>query len=188
MLQQRLHPRVMNVKLPDGMVLPHHMHSRGLGTALALLFGKAHFGADHQFGEATVDHAVLVEVHQPAVGSLYPAEGLVRVDLDDAPVRLGLMQFDVAATAADMIFQPPARGVEGIADRDIHILVCVMRVRRPADDQFAARNFRVHADMIEISLMMMPVELLDHDTAAHHPIVELFEPFSVFSNIGIDGL
>jgi hypothetical protein len=57
-----------------------------------------------------------------------------------------LVQFDIAAPPTNVIFEHPASGVESVADRDIGILIRVVRRGITPDDNLVPRNFQVDTD------------------------------------------
>jgi hypothetical protein len=87
-----------------------------------------------------------------------------------------------------MILELPPHRFERIADRDIHIRVCVMFIRLAARDELAVRNGHINADVVLIALLVMPVPAFDHDATAGDAIVEFLQIFSVFANPGLDRL
>ncbi len=74
-----------------------------------------------------------------------------------------------------MILQPAARCIERIPDRDMQILMRVVFTRLTIDHDFSARNRKIHADMVDIALPMMPMPRLKGDPAGADPIGELLQ-------------
>src|SRR3990170_8053404 len=69
-----LHKEFVGLKsdklLADDMVLAHHVHRARLRPPLSRFLIEAHLGADLQPVEVCVQHAVPVEIDQPAVRGL----------------------------------------------------------------------------------------------------------------------
>ena len=85
------------------------------------------------------------------------------------------MQLGVAAPSANVVFEQPAGGVESVADRDIDILMRVVRCGIASDDDLAPSNFEVDTDAEQIALATARVAALDDDAAGHNPIKKAFE-------------
>jgi hypothetical protein len=98
------------------------------------------------------------------------------------------VQLHLAAPLANMIFKRPAGGVEGVADRDVDILMRMVRRRIAADGNLAAGNFEVDADLEQIALTPARVPAF-HDGPARDDAIE--EPFELPSPLAYarrDGL
>ena len=65
-----------------------------------------------------------------------------------------------------MVLQPAARGIECVANGDVHVLVRVVLARLPVDHDLAARNIEIDAHMIDLALAMTPVGSLQRHPAA----------------------
>ena len=74
-----------------------------------------------------------------------------------------------------MIFEQPAGGVEGVANRDMDILMRVVRYRIAPDDNLFPRNLEVDPDAEQIALMTARVPAFDDDAAGDDPIKEALE-------------
>jgi hypothetical protein len=74
-----------------------------------------------------------------------------------------------------MIIEQPAGGIESVADRDVDVLMRMVRRGIAADGDLAAGNFKVDADLEQIALMAARVPALDDDAARHDAIEEPFE-------------
>jgi hypothetical protein len=85
------------------------------------------------------------------------------------------VQLDIPASLANVVFEQPAGRVEGVADRDINVLVRMVRRGIAADDDLAAGNFQVDADAEQVTLLTPRVPALDDNTARHDAVKEPFE-------------
>ena len=92
----------------------------------------------------------------------------------DPPVVGHRMQLDVAASQANVIFEESAGGVESVANRDMDILMRMVRYRIAPDDNLFPRNFEVDTDAKQIALMTARVLTFDDDAAGYDPIKEAF--------------
>ena len=76
-----------------------------------------------------------------------------------------------------MIFEHTARGVEGVADRDVRILMRVVRARISSDDDLASGDGEVDPNLEQLALLMPLVAAFDDDPAGGDTIEELIELF-----------
>jgi hypothetical protein len=76
-----------------------------------------------------------------------------------------------------MVFELTARGVEGVADRDMRILMRMVRARVPADDDLASGNGEIDPNLEQLALLMPLVPAFDDDPAGGDTIEELIELF-----------
>src|SRR5262249_19662378 len=85
------------------------------------------------------------------------------------------MELHFAASLAPMILEQPASGIEGVADRDIDVLMRMVCGRIAADGDLAAGNLEVNPDPEQIGPLMPRMAALDDDAARHDAIKEPFE-------------
>jgi hypothetical protein len=85
------------------------------------------------------------------------------------------VHFDIAAGLASVVFEQPAGGVEGIADRDIDILMRMVRRGITADDDLTPGNLKIDANPKQVPLLVTRVSAFDDDTARRNPIEEPLE-------------
>ena len=64
-----------------------------------------------------------------------------------------------------MIFEQTARGVEGVANRDMRILMRMVRAGVPADHDLAAGDGEIDANLEQFALLMPLVPTFDDDPA-----------------------
>ena len=69
-----------------------------------------------------------------------------------------------------MVLQPAARGIECVANGDVHVLVRVVLARLAVDHDLAARHREIDAHMIDRALTMAPVGSLQRHPAGGHAI------------------
>lgn len=161
------------------MVLADKMNGARLGSLVAFAFGDgdANFVADLEFVESDVDDAVAVEINLASVGGLDEAVTLLGEKLAHPAMGRGLMHLGGALSAADMILQAPLNGIESVADGDIDVLMGVMFPGLSIDHDFGTGNHEVDADVVQLSLVMVPMRRLDDNMASGDSIEELFKPF-----------
>ena len=91
------------------------------------------------------------------------------------------MRLDLSALAASDVLQPPGKTREGVAQRDVYILVVIA-----IDDELVARNVNRDADVEPATLLLVPVLLLDDDVATDDSPVELLQFGSVFADARVE--
>jgi len=110
---------------------------RALGT-LGVLRDKPDFIAHRELVEPAIRDTVAVKVNLVTVGARDKAAILLRKEAGDPSVVGHRMHFDIAAPLANVVFEQPAGGVKGIADRDVDVLMRLVRRGITADDELAA--------------------------------------------------
>ena len=95
--------------------------------ALGTLRDKTHFIAYRERVEPAIRNAVAVEIDLVAVDAQDEAAILLGEEARDPPVVGHRMQLDVPASLANVILEQPAGGVKGIADRDVDVLMGMVR-------------------------------------------------------------
>ena len=75
------------------------------------------------------------------------------------------VQLDVGAALANVIFEEPASGVKSVTDRDIDILMRMVRRRIAADGDLAAGDLEVDANPKQIALTVARMLTFDDDAA-----------------------
>jgi hypothetical protein len=143
--------------------------------AFGMLRDKTHFIADRELVEPAIRDAVPVEIDLVAVGALDEAAILLGEKPRDPPVVGHRMQLDVPTSLANVVFEQPAGRVESVADRDMDVLMRVVRRGITADGNLAAGDHQVYANLEQIALMAARVSALDDDTARDDAIEEAFE-------------
>jgi hypothetical protein len=96
-------------------------------------------------------------------------------------LRRDAHRLPLLGAVASVIFEPAAGGVERIADRDMRILMRVVRTAVAADDYLGPRDGEIDADREQLVLPMPLVRAFDDDMARRDPIeklVELFRPLA----------
>jgi len=93
----------------------------------------------------------------------------------------------VLAGAADVLLEPAFRRQEGVADGHVRILVRVVVIRGPSNDDVVARNADVDADAVKQSLLVMVVWRLHRDPAAHDSVTDGLQFVDALSDVGLEG-
>ena len=91
------------------------------------------------------------------------------------------MLLDVAALNPDMVLQLSARGLEGIANGYVDILVRLFVIRHPADNDLITFGPDINHDVIDIALVLMLVRCLDRDPATDNVITEQLQFLRMFT-------
>jgi hypothetical protein len=150
-------------------------------SALGVSRDKTHFITHRELVEAAIRDTVAVEVNLVAVGALDEAAILLGNDPRDPPIVGHRVHFYIATSLASVVFEQPPGSVKRIADRDIDILMRMVRRGITADDDLAPGNLEVDANSKQIALLMTRVLALHDDTARCDAIKESFELFSPLS-------
>jgi hypothetical protein len=116
-----------------------------------------------------------VEIDLVAVGAEDKAAILFREEARDFSVVGNHMQLDVSARLASVVFKQSAGRVKSVADRDVDILVRMVRCRIPAYRDFAAGDSQVDANPEQIALNVAGVPAFDDHPAGNYSIEEAIE-------------
>jgi hypothetical protein len=81
------------------------------------------------------------------------------------------------AAVASIVFEPAAGGIEGIANRDMRILMRVVRAAVTADGNLGPGDGEIDADREQLAMPMARVLTFDDDMARSDPIKKLVEFF-----------
>src|SRR5215469_10820429 len=120
----------------------HGARLRALRT-FGMLCDEAHLVADRELVEPASGNAVAVKIDLVTVGAQDKTTILPGEEPGDPPVVGHGMQFDIPPRLASVVFEQPTRCVESIADRDVHILMRMMRRGITADGDLAPRDPQV---------------------------------------------
>lgn len=168
------------------MVLADDVNGARLGTLVAFIFGNgdANFTADLEFVECNIDDAVAVEINLAAVGGLDEAVTLLGEKLGHPAMGRRHVCLGGTLPTVDMILESTLYGIESVADGDIDVLMGVMFMGFAIDHDFGPGNREIDADVVKLSLVMVPMRRLDDDMASGDTIEELFEPFHPLADPG----
>jgi len=138
---------------------------------LGVLRNKTDFIAHRELVEPAIGDAVAVEIDLVAVGAQYEAAILLGKNTRDLPVVGHRMYFDITAPLTNVIFEQPAAGIEGVAERDVDVLIRMVRHGITPDHDLPSGNFQIDADPKQIALLVARVPAL-HDHPARHDAIE----------------
>jgi hypothetical protein len=99
-----------------------------------------------------------------------------------------LVGLHVAAKLLGMGLQAALGGVEGVAHRDVDVLVGMVHRPLVADHDLAPRRREAQLHAVEAPLAAAPVRGLDDDLAAGDPAVEALEPRHVLADARLQRL
>ena len=91
------------------------------------------------------------------------------------------MRLDVGAPLARHVPQAARDGVEGVADRDVDILVRMVLGRISIDRDLRAGDLQIDPDLVEPSLALAAVRRSDGHPAADDTAVELVQTLEQFA-------
>jgi hypothetical protein len=91
------------------------------------------------------------------------------------------VHLNIPASLANVILEQPAGSIESIANRDIDILMRMVRRGITADNDLVTGDIQLDADLEQIALLVARVPAFDDDTARRDAIEESFELLSPLS-------
>jgi hypothetical protein len=158
------------------MVLADWAHERRLRAFVSDGFGKPHFLPQLETVELIVGDAVAVEVDLAAIGGGNEAVISLWNERANGAMRLRLVNFDVSLPLAHEVLQLAARGVEGIRDRNLDVLVppggrgiaAYGNIRGAGDRQ-------VDTNTVRVTLVMAMLRAPDDDSRRRDAIEKLLE-------------
>jgi hypothetical protein len=165
------------------MVLSDHMDSARLRSLISRFLIKTHFVAYLQLVEVRVNDTVAVKVDITAISGLDTPIILIGHQSGNPAMGDRFMGFDVLAAFSGSILQLAAYGIKGVTNGHIDILMGMMLTGFTTGDQLFSRYRDIDAYMIQVTLLVVLMMRLNHDTAAHDLIVKLVELFCLFPNI-----
>ncbi|SRR5271155_512216 len=165
----------------------HRARLRTFG-ALGMLRDETHLVANGERFERAVHDTVAMEIDLAAIGTQNEAAILRGQEPRDPSMVGHRVQLDVAASQTNVIFQQPASCVEGVADRDIDILMRMVSLGIAPDDNLVSRNFEVDAHSKQITLLAPGVLVFDNDAARYDPVKEAFELLGALTYSSRDGI
>jgi hypothetical protein len=143
--------------------------------ALAMLRDETHLVADGEVGEPAIGDAIAVEIDLGAVrGQDEPAIPIGK-QAYDPPVVGHRALLHIAPRLSNMIFQHPANRIEGVANRDMGILVRVTAVRITTHDDLAPWDDEIDTDFKQIALAASRMPTFDDDAAGDDPVEKALE-------------
>ncbi len=89
---------------------------------------------------------------------------------------------------ADVVLEPAADDVEGVADRHEGVLVLLSIMSFPADDELAAPDGQVDTHVEQVPLAPVPVKLLEHDPRGGDAVMKAIELLGALLDSGGDGV
>jgi len=92
--------------------------------------------------------------------------------------------FDVSTLATSRIFQSTVKSIEGVADRDIDVLVRLAGRRRPIYDDVATRHLEIDTDAVETAFGAVSVRCANDDTAGRDAGMEFGELYGSLDDAG----
>jgi hypothetical protein len=147
------------------------LHGAGLWSFLAELFNKADLGSDVQVLESSVKNTIPMEKHLAAVECLEEPIAVLRKEPGHARMRRRIVGFDEPATAAEEPVELLLHLIEGLVDDRIEIAEGHTVGGLALDHELSPGHLEVDADLIGVTLPVVPVRLVDDHSTAHDPVV-----------------
>jgi hypothetical protein len=143
--------------------------------ALTILNDKAHLRSRFESVIPVADDGVAMEVN--FVARRRDDKATVSVGKEAAYLAVigHGVQLHFAPGAPDVIFKPPAQRIEGIAHRNVYVLMGMVQSSLVSDCYLLARNDKVYANVEQIALPVMMVLRLDDDAACGDAVAKLLQ-------------
>ena len=113
-------------------------------STLRMLRDETDLVADRELVEAAIRDAVAMEIDFVAVSTCNEAAIPIGKETRDLSVIGHRVQLDIAAPPANVIFEQPASCVERVADRDMDILMRMVRLGVAPDHHLAPGYFEIN--------------------------------------------
>lgn len=98
------------------------------------------------------------------------------------------VRLNFPAVDADVFLELPFGRVEGVAQRDVEILVRLLVVVIAADDDVLVRYRKIDSDVIEIALVLVTMLRFDRDFATDDVVAELLQFSHFFADLRFHGI
>jgi hypothetical protein len=144
--------------------------------------------ANRELFERSVRDAVAMEIDLAAVGAQYEAAILRGQEPRDPSVVGHRVQLGVAPPLANVIFEQPASCVESVADRDIDILMRMVRLGVAPDHDLVPWHFEIDPDPEQITLLTAGMLAFDNDAARYDTFKKAFELLGALTYSRRDGI
>ena len=97
-------------------------------------------------------------------------------------LRYSAAALDLTAPFALIVFELTACGIEGIAQCDVHIFMCVINRMAVTDDDLFIRHGNIDADVVQSALLLVLRRALHPNAAAQNVGAEPLEPGRKFAD------
>lgn len=165
------------------MMLPGRPHKRRLWTLIALRLRKADFLAFVQDVETAIRDAVAVKVDFAAIAARDEAVICLGMKLRYDAVRRDLVFLNVTSPLADNVLKLASRGLKGIADPHVNVLMGPGRGGFAADyDIGGIRDNDMNPDMVDVAFVMTVLRPSDDHSCADDPLEKLLKLASLLSD------
>ena len=155
--------------------------------ALGMSRDETYLIANRELFERSVHDAVAMEIDLAAVGAQNEAAILRGQEPRDPSVVGHRVQLDVAPPLANVIFEHPASCVESVVDRDIDILMRMVRLGIAPDHDLVPWHFEIDPDPEQITLLTAGMLAFDNDAARYDPVKKAFELLGALTYSRRDG-
>jgi hypothetical protein len=157
-------------------------------STLRMLCDETDFVANLQLVEAVIRDAVAMEIDFVAVCTCNEAAIPIGEETRNSSVIGHRVELDVAASAANVILEQPASCVERVADRDMDILMGMVRLGVTPDHDLAPGNFEINPHPEQITLLTAGVLAFDDNATRYDPVKEAFERLGARTYSRRDGI
>ena len=96
------------------------------------------------------------------------------------------MLLDFTPLDTSILFELPGSRRKRISEGDINILMFLLVVVIPTDNDMTVRHLNIEANLVEIAVVLMVMLRLDRDPAAGNIVTMLFEFFCLFADTGLN--
>jgi hypothetical protein len=166
----------------------HHCARLQAFRALGMSRHETNLAANRELFERAVHDAVAMEIDLAAIRAQNEAAILRGQEPPDPTVVGHGVQLDVAPPLANVILEQPASCVESVANRNIDILMRMMRLGIAPDHDLVPCHFEIDPDPEQITLLTAGVLAFDNDAARYDPVKEAFELLGALKYSRRDGI
>ena len=165
------------------MMLPGRPHKRRPRSLIALRLRKADFLAFVQDVETAIRDAVAMKVDFAAIAARDDAVICLGMKLRYDAVRRDLVFLNVTSPLADNVLKLASRGLKGIADTHVNVLMGPGRGGFAADyDIGGIRDNDMNPDMVDVAFVMTVLRPSDDHSCADDPLEKLLKLASLLSD------
>lgn len=167
------------------------LHKTCLRSFVAPRFDKTYFLSSFELLEEVIRHAITMKVDLTAIAARDEAVICLGMKFRDDSMGWDFVLLHLTGPFADNILKLPPRGLEGVTDGDVNVLMSPGGSGFSAyDDVRSIGNYEMNPDVKDVAFVMTVLGPANHHPAANDPAKELFKlgsflPDACLDNIGM---